>query len=265
MKNLVDGEGRVARPAGVAPKNHAYGCAWLALGATILERFDLAECLGEYLVNLQNPGPGGIFFPDGEDGEERAEVCFSAGIGMGFAATGRNEALRRVADWLRLMIEEQAGAECYFNRCRRDGTIVREPAAGVWHKNYDLRADQQRPANYATVVAALVWASRRLRDKSYLATAGQYVDLVYNHQSDPSHFTFASKFGWAMLTLYEDTGNDDLQQRAVRLGRVHLERQEADGLWSTPGMIENPVPAFARLSYACDCAATVCALALLGG
>ena len=43
--------------------------------------------------------------------------------------------------------------------------------------------------------------------------------------------TRATKIGWALLNLYEETGERDLVVKARELGEVLVSRQGDDGLW----------------------------------
>ena len=86
------------------------------------------------------------------------------------------------------LIDEQESAPCFYNRFRRDGSVLARKAGGDWEMAYDLGEEEQRPANFATVVNALVWAGRGLRQPDYFAVARRYVDLVYRHRSQSRPF-----------------------------------------------------------------------------
>ncbi len=245
-------------------ENRIYAMGWLALGAVVTERFDLAHILADRLEHYQDRQSGGIVLADEDAGEEVAEVCFSGGAGMALAAAGRLEAARKMADTFEALIVEQGEAGCFYNRFRRDGSVLARKAGSEWEKAYDLQEDEQRPANYATVVNALVWTARALREQGYLRAARRYVDLVYRHRRNPAQFGRATKFGWSMLNLYAETGDTDLLERTRELGEVLVAKQSPDGLWNPqPGNVED-APAWARLAYSSDCAMTIFALANLG-
>ncbi len=259
FKHFIDGSGDLVGPG--AQENRLYAMGWLLLGAVAVERFDLAQVLGDRLCQLQDGASGGMLLEDEDAGEEVAEVCFSGGVGMALAAAGRTEAARRMADCFAALLDEQPEAGRYYNRFRCDGSVVARPASGAWEKMYDLELDEQRPANFATVVNALVWVGRATRERGYFAAARRYVDLVYSHRLDPARFGRATKFGWAMLNLYADSGEDDLLQKARHLGDVLVEHQGQDGLWDPRPETGEDAPPFLRLSYSSDCAMTVLALA----
>ena len=73
----------------------------------------------------------------------------------------------------------------------------------------------------------------------------------------------ATKFGWAMLNLYDDAGGEDLPANTRRLGDVLVAQQSDDGLWHPRPGPEADAPAHVRLSYLSNCAMTVLALALI--
>ncbi len=260
-ERFIDSEGNLTGPPEFSLENRVYAMGWLGFGAMIVERFDLAGIMADRLIQMQDTESGGILLPDEDAGEAVAEVCFSAGAGMALAATGKNERAKLMADRFVTLLDAQPESGCYYNRFRGDGSIFARSAEGGWEKSYNLKLAEQRPANFATVVLALVWTGRALRDKSYFTAAQRYVDIVYSHEMDPAHFGRATKFGWAMLTLYEETGNPALFEHAKHLGDVLLSHQCDDGFWfSKPGHNEDE-PAWMRLAYSADCAMTVCSLA----
>ena len=261
LDHCLDEQGDFTGPGEL--ENRLYAMGWLLLGAVAVERFDLVQVLVQRLLQLQDDASGGVVLADADAGEEVGEVCFSGGVGMALAAAGETAAARIMADRFVALLDAQPHPGRYYNRFRRDGSVVDRPAAGEWAKMYDLELDEQRPANFATVLNTLVWVGRATRQGHYRAAARRYVDLVYRHRLDPARFGRATKFGWALLNLYEDSGDEDLLQRARQLGDVLVQQQCADGLWHPrPGPVED-APAHARLSYSSDCAMTVLALAQL--
>ncbi len=242
-------------------ENRVYAMGWLALGAVATEQYDLASTMVNALEQRQDPCCGGIVLPDEDAGEEVAEVCFSGGAGMGLIAAGRTEPARRMADGFTAILGAQPEPGRFYNRYRRDGTVVARPASAEWDKRFDSTLDEQRPATFATVVNTLVWVGRATGEPRYFESAARYVDIVYSHRLDPAHFGRATKFGWSMLNLHAETGDPRLVERARALGDVLLGYQEGDGLWSPrPGDHRN-APSPMRLSYSSDCAMTICALA----
>ena len=156
LEQFVDESGHLTGPPSFDAEQRVYGMGWLALGATVAERFDLAAALCRRLVALQDEGCGGIPLPDIDAGEEVAEVCFSAGAGMGLVAAGYVKPARLMADRFAALLDAQPEPGRFYNRFRRDGSVVARPAGGGWEKMYDLALDEQRPANCATVVIELV-------------------------------------------------------------------------------------------------------------
>ncbi len=122
---------------------------------------------------------------------------------------------------------------------------------------------EPRPATFATVVNPLVGVGGATRDTGSFAAARRYVDLVYSHREDPAWFGRTTKFGWSMLNLREDTGDEDLLHRAKSIGDALVELQCDDGLWDPRPGDGQDAPPYVRLSYSSDCAMTVLALAQL--
>ena len=263
LEHFITPEGELTGADAFGAEQRVYGMGWLTFGAVSTERFDLAHRLADRLAATQDYSTGGFFLPDAEAGEPVAEVCFSAGGGMGLAAAGRIAEARRQCDQLVKMIDEQRDTPCFFNRFRRDGTVVKRPAAGAWQKMYDLALDEQRPANFATVVLALVWTGRATGEKRYIDAATRYVDYTYSHKLDPAHFGRATKFGYAMLQLYDDTRDPVLLERARHLGDVLVTHQSENGLWEPRPLSGKPSAPYEWLASSADCATTIFALATL--
>jgi len=261
LARFVDADGNLKVASPVPLENRVYGMGWLALGAVAVESYDLSEILVERLTALLDPQSGGMVLPDEDAGEDLGEVCFSGGVGMALAAAGRFDPAQRLADRFLAMLEAQPEEGRFYNRFRRDGSVYPQAAAGAWEKMYDLERDEQRPANFATVINTLVWVGRARRDPAYFAGARRYADLVYGHRQDPAQFGRATKFGWSLLNLYEVTGDEDLVERARHLGEVLVGHQEGDGLWAPRPAGDAEVSAWDRLSYSSDCAMTVLSLA----
>ena len=275
LENLLTPDGHLTGPDAFGPDQRVYGMGWLTFGAVATERFDLAGVLANRLVSIQDPTTGGFFFPDADAAEPTAEVCFSAGGGMGLAAAGRVAEARRLCDTLVALIDAQAQTPCYFNRFRQDRSFVPRPAPGAWQKMYSLTEDEQRPANFATVVLTLVWTARHLRALSasdptaqpaadrYLQAATRYVDYTYRHRLDPAHFGRATKFGYAMLQLHDETGDTVLVERARHLGDVLVTHQSENGLWEPRPLSGKPSAPYEWLAASADCATTIFALSTL--
>ncbi|MAG34707.1 MAG: hypothetical protein CL878_00435 [Dehalococcoidia bacterium] len=260
-ERFLDERGDLTGPPTLSVDQRVYGMGWLALGATVVERFDLADRIAGRLAERQDAQCGGIVLPDADAEEEVAEACFSGGAGMGLAAAGKHQAAQLMAERFVALLDDQPETGRFYNRFRRDGSVVAKPAAGAWEKMYDLELPEQRPANFATVALTLVWAGRAMGEERYFAAAGRYADLVYSHRLDPAEFGRATKFGWAMIQLYDDTGDSRLLERAQRLGDVLVREQSDDGLWDPRPLGQGTAPPWERLSYSSDCAMTVCALA----
>ncbi len=261
LERFIDEQGNLLGPANFALEQRVYGMGWLALGGTAVGRFDLAEVVSGRLVEMQDQCSGGMVLPDEDIGEDVAEVCFSAGAGMGMAAAGKLQAARLMADRFIALLDAQPEPGRFYNRFRPDGSIVAQAAEGAWSKMYDLELDEQRPANFATVVLALVWTGRATGEKRYFEAAARYVAFVHEHQLDPARFGRSTKFGWAMLQLYEDTGDESLVAHASRLGDVLISYQCDDGLWDPRPATQVAIAPAERLTYSSDCAMTVFALA----
>ena len=136
LDHCLDKKGDFTGPG--EPENRLYAMGWLLLGAVAVERFDLVQVLVQRLLQLQDDASGGVVLADADAGEEVAEVCFSGGVGMALVAVGETERARRMADRFAALLDTQPRPRCYYNRFRRDGSVVAKPAAGEWEKMYLL-------------------------------------------------------------------------------------------------------------------------------
>ena len=262
MERFIDDDGWLNTPD-LTEEVRLYCMGWLALGAAMVERFDLAQAIADRLAAERDPESGVVPAHDDDAGEKIGDLCFSAGTGMAFVAAGRTREVRMLSDRLAAVIQAQLGERRMYTRVRRDGSVL-----GIAKDHemdtrvYDLDGGgMQVPVYFATTVNVLAWASRMTRDDTYLKTARQLLDYLYRVEGDPCQSYRATKLGWAMLSVYEDTGDEVLLERARRMGDVHVSRQREDGLWDPDGVAG--LPEYSRLSYSCDCAVTVCALANL--
>jgi len=262
MERFVDERGDIVEAPGQNLETRTYCMGWLALAGMVVERFDLAEALASRLAELQDPEAGAILVPHEDAGEELGDVCFSAGAGMGLVSTGRIATARPMADRLAAVLGAQPDSRRLYTRFRRDGSVVAKVKDPVDTRVYDLDKDErQRPVYFATTINVLVWVGRATRNKGYFDAARRYVDFACSHRLDIARSHRTTKLGWGMINLYEDTGGEELLERARRMGDVHVSLQSDDGLWDPDG---NPgQPEWGRLSYSTDCAMTLCALASL--
>ncbi len=263
MRRFLQPDGSLVSKYPENPWMQIYGMGWVTLGSCAVERYDLAEALATYLQCAADLEAGGVFLEnDGEAGAV-AEITCSSSAAMALAATGRIAAATALANRFILHFSGQPDPRRIYNRHRKDGSIVTSSTSSIWNQIYDLSEDEAGPAGYATVVNALVWTGRRTGQDRYFEAARRYVDFVYSHDRNPAGFGRTTKFGWAMLNLFEDTGDADLLMRAREIGDVLVARQEEDGLWTPRPVGSSDDPLYARLSYSADCAMTVCVCARL--
>ena len=262
LENFIDSSGRLDTP-GLTDEVRFYYMGWLALGAAMVERFDLVESVANCLTELQDPQSGVILVHEDDTGEEIGDLCFSAGAGMGIVAAGKTEQAQMLAERLAAVVKAQLGERRMFTRFRGDGSVVarvKDHPRDV--RFYDLdKREPQVPVYFATTLNMLIWTSRLTRDNQYLLTAQQLLDFVYSDDRDVAQSYRATKLGWSMLNLYEDTADENILGRAKRMGEAHVSRQSEDGIWDPDG--KPNLPQHERLDYSADCAVTLCALANL--
>jgi len=233
---------------------------WLTLGAVTVGRFDVAQLVAQRLVERLDPQCGAYVLPDEELGEYAGDLANSGGAGMGLVPGGKLDAARRLAQRFASHIVNQPEPRRLYSRFRRDGSII---AAARAYDPYDLDLDQQGPAGLAPLVLMLVWLGRATRDRRYFGIANEYVEFMYSSKFDPANFARSSKFGWAMVELYQDTGDRRLLERAVRMGEVLVSWQSADGMWDPRPVWPGSDTVRERINYSEDCGMTVLSLAAL--
>ena len=238
-------------------QDRLYGLGWLALGAATTGRYDVAQHVAQRLVERLDPQAGAYILPDQELGENAGDLQTSGGAGMGLVAAGRLEAAQRLAGRFANHIVSQPEPRRMYRKFRRDGSVVARGRA------YELDTDQQGPAGLAPLVLMLVWLGRATRDHRYLEIANQYVEFVYSSPFDPALFARSSKFGWAMVELYQDTGEPLLLERATQMGEVLVGWQSDDGLWDPRPVRPGSDTVRERINYSEDCGMTVLSLAAL--
>lgn len=179
---------------------------------------------------------------------------------MGLAAAGKLEQAGRLADRFATHLALQPDPRRLSLFFRPDGSHIGAMPSGWLRTPYDLDADQQLPAALAPLVLGLVWLGRATGRSGYVETAQRYVDFVYGGVYNPAYFDRSSKFGWAMMELYKDTGDQRLLQRSQELAGVLASWQSPDGAWD-PRPASRPQSPSDRINYTADCAMTVLAVA----
>jgi len=256
-EQFLDANGDLTGSSDFTIQTRLYGMGWLALGASTTGRYDVAQLVAQRLVERLDPQCGAYVLPDQELEENAGDLQTSGGAGMGLVPAGRLDAAQRLAQRFASHIINQPEPRRMYRKFRRDGSVV---ATG---RAYELDVDQQGPAGLAPLVLMLVWLGRATRDRRYFAIANEYVEFVYSSKFDPANFARSSKFGWAMVELYQDTGDRRLLERAVRMGEVLVGWQSADGMWDPRPVGPGSDTVRGRINYSEDCGMTVLSLAAL--
>lgn len=237
-----------------------YALGWVALGATMVERYDLARLVTSRLAAWEDPLTAAFLWPEDAVGDKAGDIQTAGGAMMGLVPAGKLPQAGRLAKRFaaHLALQDNPRRLSYF--FLHDGSHAPAMPGGWLREPYDLDKDQQLPAALAPLVLGLVWLARATGRSQYIETASRYVEFVYRGAFAPSQFARTTKFGWAMLELYKATGDERLLQRVQDLASVLVSWQAADGLWDPRPVRQTPIP-WERLNFSADCAMTVFALA----
>jgi hypothetical protein len=256
---MIKADGDLAGSPAFDLASRVYGAGWVALAATMVERFDLARVVTQRLAAIQDAQSGGFVWPDAEAGAVAGDLQTAGGASMGLVAAGKLDNAVRLADRFAAHLELQPDPRRLSLFFRQDGSHVGPMPSGWLRAPYDVDSDQQLPAALAPLVIGLVWLARATGSSTYVETAKRYVEFVYSGPHNPAYFARSTKFGWAMLELYKDTGDQRLLQRAGELAGVLASWQSEDGLWDPRPVRGTPAPS-ERINYSADCAMTVLAV-----
>ena len=235
-RNLLR-DGRLDGEARILTDGWAYLDSALIIGAHMLAQYDLSLGLVDSMIEWQDPISGGFAndaAPDGTPSDEM-DIPYSAGPGFALLATGRLDAARRVASFLRIIHAAQPALPdrfyCFWSRRDQRPIVDSDPA---FHARFVVEQSADRMQRWTIGGIAAGFLGRL-----YLADAQpEYLDLAREYQrlsmaATPAQFKYPSvcKSSWGASLLYQITGEEVYLDWLRRMAQWYLEGQEPEGWW----------------------------------
>ena len=212
-----------------------YERAWIARGALLGERYDLAPGLIDQIVAYQDVNTGGFWDTAGEkEGATGQQSGMTAGMaGVALIAGGRMEEAIRAAEFLDDMYQDQPQRQAGFYAVREiDGSGHAKPFLQVTPMSYvDLHGKGQRPGRFGPVLGFLVYLYRGTGESRFLELAKSYANLYLDSADEVFLCVECHKFLWGLTELYR-VSPDRRYLEAIDKGWDYLlASQHPDGYW----------------------------------
>jgi hypothetical protein len=224
----------------------AYGLAHFALGAWLLERYDLALRSMGALRLLQQPVTGGIpVTVSGDDHPGLCDLLSTAQVGLAALMTKQDDIVDGIHRWIVELIAQQKELPKKFYSMRVGEALLSDPSPDfAWLGITDFGLPRQ--TYYTSGITAVFMAGYAMQrgDAEALAIGHRMLDLNINGhhaQFDDLESVQACKFGWGVAAMQMADSSVDYGEHLLRMGEWFIDRQADDGAW-TPSHFMSPNP-----------------------
>ena len=224
----------------------SYPLAHFALGAWLLDRYDLAlRCMGA-LRKIQDPATGGIAidFPGGSK-DQRFDLLCTAQVGLSAVVTGQHDVAENVYRWIRDLVALQPEPNAKLYNMRDGAALLTDPPPPyAWAAITDF--SKPRQTYYMPGMSAVFLAGYGLQHNDGEALRLGHRLLQLNINGTPAQFDDPQqvqicKFGWGAAALQCADPSVDYAPWLMRMGEWFIARQSPDGAW-TPSSFATPEP-----------------------
>ena len=263
-----------AGPFGGADRFGTYPLSHFAIGAWLLERYDLALGAMRAIRALQDPATGGIpVDPPGGIHAGRHDLLSTAQAGVAALMTGQNDIADRVYRWIGDLMTQQPDFPTRFHTVRDGAVLLTAPEPDfAWLAVTDFT--QPRQSYYTPGMAAVFLAGYAMQRGEREALALGHRLLAANiggtsAQFDDLESVQACKFAWGAAALQSADPGADYRAHLLRMGDWFIARQSDDGAW-TPSRFMAPQPSAVQkliktAEHVMEIDAVIRALGHLGG
>jgi hypothetical protein len=245
-REALDGGRFRGGPYGGADRFGAYPLAHFAIGAWLLERYDVAlRCMATIRM-AQDPATGGIpVDPPGGAMASRHDLLSTAQAGVAALVTGQDDIVDGVHAWIVELVRQQPALPDRFHTVRDGAALLLEPEPDfAWVSITDFTRPRQ--SFYTPGMAAVFLAGYAMRrgDPAALALGHELLALNINGtaaQFDDLESVQACKFGWGAAAMQMADPSADYRDQLLRMGDWFIARQSEDGAWA-PSRFAAPQP-----------------------
>lgn len=210
-----------------------YSNGWFALAAHRLGRFDISWPAYRYLQSHFHQGTGGYTMTRPSDPRHPIiELLATAHVGMLALYLGDQEKALAAAALARRFVDVQSGAIPVLYLCMNAaGDLIRDyPEEQAPYYALDLTRPGQFYFTVGYAAAFLANVHLVTGEKSHLDAARRYIE-VGTSATGVYDTHFSHKLAWGASLLYRITREEKYEDIALRITKVMLGMQGADGLW----------------------------------
>lgn len=227
----LDGEARLLRDG------WAYRDSVLMVGAHMLGQYDLSLGLVDSLLEWQDPISGGFANDAGSRGEpsDEMDIPYTAGPGFALLATGRIDAAREVAGFLRRIYGAQEELPerfyCFWSRAGQRPII---PSDHSFEPRFvvDSGLDAMQRWTIGGIAAGFLGRLYLADpDPRHLDLARKYQAFSMSSTDDQFKYPSVCKSSWGASLLYQITAEEVYEKWLLRMARWYLDTQEPEGWW----------------------------------
>lgn len=215
-----------------------YMDGWVAIGAWLLEDFELADILARHLAETQSAAHGGVLTgPERWAGTARYDLATAASCGRAFLICGMREQAQAAGEFLVEALNHQAtpqdGLDLAFNASweRLDAPDTDERS----YYRFDLTRRGEKVWFPAFSCAFLCELHAVSREPSHLQAAKAYYQYVERTPEFKDGTLANGKSGWSAGLLASATSEEHYRLALQKIARSVLTRQAPDGEFGAAG------------------------------
>jgi hypothetical protein len=213
-----------------------YPAAWLAMGALMRGRFEMACPLLRMLASCHDSTTGAFFGTTQGRRERRGpqEMMSTCAVGLACLWGGREDIARRTGAWLRKMYDMQPDLKrgLYFVADSDGRLLTNFPAAEATAHFVDATQLAQWYFQYGIAAAFLSSLSAATGERSWLDLARQYLKACQHCREDVFRQPQSGKIGWGAAWTWRLTHESAESQLVASVTDGLKALQHADGWWS---------------------------------
>jgi hypothetical protein len=215
---------------------NVYKLGQVAMGALLLERYDMANLVLDFLEKSQHANGGFAFDLPGGPHENISEMFNTFQAGMAALLGGREEMARRARDWVMDILRDQPDLPDMLYVGRIGDQLVTQPPQGY---EFALMVDYRKPLqsyNLSGAAAAFLGLyAMRHPDADTLAAGHLYLDLNIGGTEDQFNdleTVQVCKFGWGAAVMQIADPSSPYRPHLLQMTDWFIDRQAEDGSWT---------------------------------
>jgi hypothetical protein len=214
--------------------HYLYSNSYFIVGSMMAGRYEIAQPAVDFLLNRQDPEQGGFYSRiDIPKDRNISETASTSVAGVACLAAGRVDAARRVAEFLKNIVNMQpTPTRRFFTTMRYDGLLFTDPKDDneAFLRIVDVRKKNQFWYAVGLPFAFLVQLASATGEKPYRTLAEWYFDFQMRCLN-PWDGIDSGKAAWGCAMLYRITGEKKYLDIAFHIADNIMSKQNADGSW----------------------------------